>query len=128
MHNIPGFNNIFFCDDLSMFTKRTAGMQRLLGVIEEFENWSGIRLNLKKTLVAHVGKKAKQRHPEPELWYKGKKLKVIDETEAIRNLGYWSTADGDYAEAKRRVLKRTRDAIERIRHHPFTPEMAWVIF
>jgi hypothetical protein len=32
IRNIPGFNNLFFCDDLSMVASTERGMQQLLGV------------------------------------------------------------------------------------------------
>ena len=60
--------------------------------------------------------------------YQGKPIRMATESEPIRYLGFWATANGDYREAKSRVLSRTREAVELIRHHPFTPEMATDIF
>ena len=128
IRNIPGFNNLFFCDDLSMVTSTERGMQQLLGVLEEFESWSGIRLNLKKTVCMRIGKGAREQQPELNLRYRGKAVRVAAVDEPIRYLGFWATADGDFAETKRRVIEKTKQAIDRIQHHPLTPELAWEVF
>ena len=128
IENIPGLNNVFFCDDLSLLAKTEQGMQKLMEVLEEFECWSGIRLNLKKTICARVGAKAKANLPRLQLTYQGKPIREAAATEPIRYLGFWATMDLNYAEAKRRVISSTDQAIEMVMHHPFTPEFATILF
>ena len=82
------------------------------------EEWSGIRLNLKKTIGSRVGVDASGRSTAQTLMYQGKPIRMATESEPIRYLGFWATANGDYREAKSRVLNRTREAVELIRHHP----------
>ncbi len=43
------FNLIGFVDDLSLFTQTLGGAQALLEAIQEFELWSGLKVNRKKT-------------------------------------------------------------------------------
>ena len=126
--NLPGLNNVFFCDDLSLWAKSKTGMQTLLEVLADFEEWSGIRLNLKKTVGAAVGESKATKQTKSGLQYQGKPIRMAADTDPIRYLGFWATANGDYQEAKDRVMQRTREAVELIRHHPFTPEMATDIF
>jgi hypothetical protein len=51
-HRIEGtdqFNNIGFVDDCSLLAQSTGGMQALMDTVQEFEKWSGMKVNLKKT-------------------------------------------------------------------------------
>ena len=41
--------NIGFVDDCSLFAQTTGGMQVLMNTVQEFEEWSGLKVNLKKT-------------------------------------------------------------------------------
>ena len=53
-HGIEGtdqFNNIGFVDDCSLLAQSTGGMQALMDTVQEFEEWSGMKVNLKKTCV-----------------------------------------------------------------------------
>jgi hypothetical protein len=45
------FNNIAFMDDITTLAQDNAGSQTLLDAIQEFEDWSNMRLNLGKTVV-----------------------------------------------------------------------------
>jgi len=39
------------------------------------------------------------------------------------HLGLWGTARGDVAETKRKVVEKTREALELMRHHPLTEKL-----
>ena len=45
------FNNIAFMDDITTLAQDNTGSQILLDAIQEFEDWSNMRLNLGKTVV-----------------------------------------------------------------------------
>ena len=45
VQGIPPFNHILFADDMSLLAQNSVDMQRLLQVVQEFEEWSGIELN-----------------------------------------------------------------------------------
>ena len=72
-----------------MVASTERGMQQLLGVLEDFESWSGIRLNLKKTVCMRIGKVAREQQPELKLRYRGKAVRVSAVDEPIRYLGFW---------------------------------------
>ena len=58
------FNNLAFCDDMSLFACTTGDMQALLDTVHEFETWSGIQVNLKKTVVMPIdGNPHRQQQP-----------------------------------------------------------------
>ena len=51
-HGLPDthpFNHILFADDMTLLTQDSGGMQTLLNAIQEFEEWSGIPVNMMKT-------------------------------------------------------------------------------
>ena len=51
-HGIEGldqFDNIGLVDDCSLFAQTTGGIQVLMNTVQEFEEWSGLKVNLKKT-------------------------------------------------------------------------------
>ena len=116
-HGINGlddFNNLAFCDDMSIFAQDAHKMQKLLEQVEKFEDWSGIKLNPKKTEVMYVGPKQKEPRQEEQLWYNVGALKINSEDEIYRLLGYYATADGDFTETKQKVMARTRQEIANI--------------
>ena len=125
---VDQFNNLVFCDDMSIFAQNERGMQQLLGVVEEFEQWSGIRVNLKKTMVMAVDGMKSRRQAPVRVEYRGKPVRQLQEREICRYLGFWATPNGDFRHTRELVLQRTREAIELIKHHPYSPEMATQIF
>ncbi len=51
-HGLPGthpFNHVLFADDMTLLAQDSEGMQTLLNVIQEFEEWNGIPVNTMKT-------------------------------------------------------------------------------
>ena len=71
-----------------------AGGQVLLDVIQEFEDWSGMKVNLSKTWVIDVDGGSGETDL-PQLEFRGQPVKLLDPTESCRYLGYWATANGD---------------------------------
>jgi len=63
------FNLIGFVDDLSLFTQTLGGAQALLEAIQEFELWSGLKVNRKKTCAMVVELQGTgQRQTDETLW------------------------------------------------------------
>ena len=52
--SVGQFNLIGFVDDLSLFAQTLGGAQALLEAIQEFELWSGLKVNRKKTCAMAV--------------------------------------------------------------------------
>ena len=113
---------------MSIFAQDASGMQKLLRQVENFERWSGIKLNPKKTEVMYVGPNQTKQNRAQQLWYNGGALKINSEEEIYRLLGYYATADGDFTETKRRVMERTREEILNIQHHPLETDAAADLF
>ena len=59
MDRIDQFNNLAFCDDLTLtlglFAQSGAGAQQLINVKEQFERLSGIKVSLQKTVIMVLG-------------------------------------------------------------------------
>jgi hypothetical protein len=89
-------------DDLSLFAQTLGGAQALLEAIQEFELWSGLKVNRKKTCAMVVERQ-------------GTGQRQIDETLV-------------YMGRKERIFKRTEEARDLLRHHPLTPEQAIDLF
>ena len=122
------FNSIGFVDDLSLFAQSRGGAQALLNKIQEFEEWSGLKVNHKKTCVMIVGRDRKQSQGDLGLTYQGREIKTLSPSTACRYLGLWGTADGDMTETKRRIFQKTKEARDMLEHHPLTPEQAVELF
>ena len=128
MRGIDQFNNLVFCDDMSLFAQNEKGMQQLLEIVEQFEQWSGIRVNLKKTMVMAVDGDKSRRKRQVEVRYRGSLVRQLQEDETCRYLGFWATPNGDFKQTKKLVFQRTKEAMEMIQHHPYTPELATQMF
>ena len=56
-HGLPQidpFNHLAYTDDFSIFAQTDAKMQHLMDTIARFQNWNGIRVNMKKTSIMAV--------------------------------------------------------------------------
>ena len=84
------FNRIGFVDDLSLFAQTLGGAQALLEAIQEFELWSGLKVNRKKTCVMVVERRGKsQRQMDETLLYMGQEVTFLAPSTACRYLGVW---------------------------------------
>ena len=113
---------------MSLFAQNEKGMQQLLEIVEQFEQWSGIRVNLKKTMVMAVDGDKSRRKRQVEVRYRGSLVRQLQEDETCRYLGFWATPNGDFKQTKKLVFQRTKEAMEMIQHHPYTPELATQMF
>ena len=100
----------------------------MLDTIQEFESWSGLRVNHKKTCVMIIGQDTKKAYRDAGLMYQGRPIRTLSPTAACRYLGLWGTANGDMTETKERIFQKTREALDMLEHHPLTPEQAVELF
>ena len=122
------FNSIGFVDDLSLFAQSWGGAQALLDTVQMFEEWSGLRVNQKKTCAMIIGRTDCPGQECKPLSYQGHPVTMLPPESPVRYLGLWGTAHGDMTETKRRILEKTRNARDMIEHHPLTPEQAVELF
>jgi hypothetical protein len=127
--SVGQFNLIGFVDDLSLFAQTLGGAQALLEAIQEFELWSGLKVNRKKTCAMVVERQETgQRQMDETLVYMGQEVTFLAPSTACRYLGVWGTPTGDMSNTKERIFKRTEEARDLLRHHPLTPEQAIDLF
>ena len=64
---LPGFNHLAFADDLSLYIKCTRDANELLSIVNNFEQWSGLKIALKKSFVTGIlhGSGARRRATRP---------------------------------------------------------------
>ena len=127
--SVGQFNLIGFVDDLSLFAQTLGGAQALLEAIQEFELWSGLKVNRKKTCAMVVERRGKsQCQMDETLVYMGQEVIFLAPSTACRYLGVWGTPTGDMSNTKERIFKRTEEARDLLRHHPLTPEREMMLF
>ena len=99
-----------------------------MDTVQEFEEWSGMKVNLKKTCMLIIdGNKGRQK-VSGRVTYKGVPVRVLGEKESCRYLGFWETANGDMSETKQRVMENTkeaRDQNDRSNMTLWTPRWQW---
>jgi hypothetical protein len=125
------FNRIGFVDDQSLFAQTLGGAQALLEAIQEFELWSGLKVNRKKTCAMVVERRGTgQRQMDETLVYMGQEVTFLAPSTACRYLGVWGTGapTGDMSNMKERIFKRTEEARDLLRHHSLTPEQTIDLF
>jgi hypothetical protein len=129
VERVGQFNLIGFVDDLSLFAQALGGAQALLEAIREFELWSGLKVNRKKTCAMVVELTGKsQCQMDETLVYMGQEVTFLAPSTTCRYLGVWGTPTGDMSNTKERIFKRTEEARDLLRHHPLTPEQAIDLF
>jgi hypothetical protein len=77
-------------DDITTLAQDNTGAQILLDATQQFEAWSNTKLNLSKTVVVCIDGGSGEVDP-PQLTYKQRPVKVFQDTESCRHLGYWAT-------------------------------------
>ncbi len=83
--SVGQFNLIGFVDDLSLFAQTLGGAQALLEAIQEFELWSGLKVNRKKTCAMVVERRGTgQRHMDETLVYMGREVTFLAPSTACR--------------------------------------------
>ena len=111
LDRIYQFNNLAFCDDLTLFAQGGAGMQQLLNAIKRFERWSGIKVSLQKIVAMVLG----ELYEVVKLKYKDHDVprERADNEKVIKYLGSWSTKKGDLSKTKEKVFSdAAKDAKE----------------
>jgi len=129
VEHVGQFNLIGFVDDLSLFTQTLGGAQALLEAIQEFELWSGLKVNRKKTCAMIIERQGSgQCQTNETLTYMGQKVALLAPSVACRYLGVWGTPTGDMTATKTRIFKKTEEARDLLKRHPLTPEQAIDLF
>ena len=89
VESVGQFNLIGFVDDLSLFAQTLGGAQALLQAIREFELWSGLKVNRKKTCAMAIERRVKSQCQMDETFvYMGQEVTFLASSTACRYLGY----------------------------------------
>jgi len=80
-------NSRGFADDLVLSTATAGGMQRLLQVVSDFCNWSGMRLQLKKSVITAFDFGRRCSLPTEGIHYNGSALVNLPPEKSFRYLG-----------------------------------------
>jgi hypothetical protein len=91
-------------------------MQVLMNTVQEFEEWSGLKVNLKKTCMLIIEGCKKRRRILGRVTCRGEPIKALKETERCRYLGFWGTVNGDMTVTKEKVKEKARDARDMLTH------------
>jgi hypothetical protein len=127
IRRISAFNNLAFADDLTIVEEIRrlgvpgGGAQMLLGVIEEFSNWSGMEVKIVKSCGMWAGAERDLKLPLT-LVFRGQQLKIVPRDDPVRYLGFFQSPDGDWKDMVRRVLDETRKACDKLELHPLNAD------
>ena len=130
-HGLPQidpFNHLAYANDFSIFAQTDQNMQHLMNTIDQFQNWSGIKVNMKKTSIMEVDGDTRRRKTPITVTYNGNLVRTTEENEAVRYLGFYVTANGNMVESIQRVFQKTQEATEIIQGHRLEHKEALGIF
>jgi len=91
IQGVWGWSHTIFCDDLTLVAQRETGIQ---------------------TLLDHHNEECK----DPQIKYRGCPLRVVDDEEDVRHLGFWSTPKGGWKSMVDRVHVSTLQTINIVKH------------
>ena len=111
--NITPFCHILFSDDMTLLVQNETKMQQLMNNVQEFETWSGIRVNTTKTNLMTVDGITDNGTDEIRVTYKDEPLTITPESETVRYLGFCATPNGNMQSRMDLVFERTLKAKER---------------
>ena len=130
-HGLPQidpFNHLAYADDFSIFAQTDQNMQHLMNTIDKFQNWSGIKVNMKKTSIMAVDGDTRRRKTPITVTYNGNLVRTTEENETVLYLGFYTTANGNMVESIQRVFQKTQEATEIIQGHRLEHKEALGIF
>mgnify|MGYP000526956740 CR=1 FL=1 len=114
-------------NDASVLAQSTPAANILLQPIQQFQDWSGMQVNMSKTLVVDINGACEEVRP-PVLVYGATPAKVLNSESSYRYLGFWSKANGDMQTTKDRVVAKTKEAVATLLHHPLDAKVARELF
>jgi ribonuclease HI len=112
----PGLPEEFaFVDDLSAATRTARAASVLLHVVADFEEFSGMRVNIKKSGVSAYDFLRKRAIATTSIKLRGQTLPTIQPHEAYKYLGVMVQLNGAWTAEKQHVLRKLRNAVDMIR-------------
>ena len=121
-------SHLFFVDDASLLAWDKREMQAMLKVVADTCEWLGIDINLDKTEISAFDYGAGVEADTSMIRLKGRPILRLDPTRSFRYLGIRLPLVGGAEEEKRHVFSETKDAIERLRDHPYGyAQIHWLI-
>jgi hypothetical protein len=103
-------------------------MQHLMDTIARIQNWSGIKVNMKKTSIMAVDGDKRRRKNPIQVTYNGDQVRTTKEGETVRYLGFCATPNGNMKDSINRVFQKTKEATEIIQGHHLEHKEALQIF
>ena len=99
--------HLLWADDLSLISKTTHGLQKLLDALSTFCQYWGIQVNTSKTKVI-VFKKGNRRGKDEKWFYDGKEIEV---THTARYLGFLFSSNGLWRQHKLLAVQKANRAL-----------------
>jgi hypothetical protein len=103
-------------------------MQTLLDTVESFSEWSGIRVNLRKSEISGYNFRSRRALWVRDLTIGGGKMTYLEPTKAFKYLGIRVSITGDMREERKYIEQATTKMIKSIAGHQYSPaQMHWVV-
>jgi hypothetical protein len=105
-----------YADDVALISRTREGMETLLAELEEFTDWAQMEVNVKKcATISYMYNRGTRSTLKPEFLFKGKKIEMLDEYQAIKYLGTPVAAKrATRAQAAQTIFDEAKDKVNKI--------------
>ena len=125
LQTVPGIfsphDDTAYVDDLTLLTQTAANMERKWGIVQDFEQWTGMKVNVNKceydTTEADTNKWAHL----PGVQMVGKD--DLGRKDAVRILGYWLNTAGDHKSQLEKIATSIESTVRMMRRKLMSPEI-----
>jgi hypothetical protein len=122
------YNTLLFADDSTLLTESKKAMQTLLDTVESFSEWSGIRVNLRKSEISGYDFRIRRPIWVRDLTIGEGKMTYLEPTKAFKYVGIRVSITGDMREERKYLEQETVKMIKAIEGHQYSPsQMHWVV-
>ena len=114
-------DDVAYVDDLTLLAPTASDLEQKWGVVREFEQWSGMRINIAKCEYDTT-------EVDPEKWATLPGVKNMRAQEkdanAVRVLGFWLNASGDREDQIQKIVTSIRIATHHMKRKLISPAIA----
>ena len=111
-----------FADDVTLATTSVEDMSTLLTIVDQFCNWSGMRLNVPKSEITAYNFRSKLEPDTSEIRVGGQALQRLAPTDPFRYLGFRFSLKGDFNAEAAHIMEGVTELMTVVHKHHYTTE------
>jgi ribonuclease HI len=117
-----------FADDTTLLAHNTLGAESMLGEVERFCDYTGMEVRPEKCEITGMSFGTQQPLDVSRVRYKGASLPALPPDKATKYLGFYISLTLDWRQEKAYVLGKTLQAVQQLRHTPYTRSQIMMLF